>query len=114
MAIGLSHGGTNVYSASERSEQLWVGTQDGLALFERTNGQWREAPVGSVVYAPRNSVHTFKNVGKQPSRMLVSTSPGGFETFFSRCADEFAKPGAPDMQRIVEISAEHGIHFVQA
>ena len=36
MAIGLSHGGTNVYSASERSDQLWVATQDGFVRFERT------------------------------------------------------------------------------
>jgi quercetin dioxygenase-like cupin family protein len=87
--------------------------QEGRLSF-LTEGQWREVPVGSVVYAPRNSVHTFKNVGDRPSRMLISTTPGGFEKFFSRCADEFAKPGVPNMQRIVEISAEHGIHFVQA
>ena len=43
MAIGLSHGGTNVYSATERSHQLWAGTQDGLVLFERDGGKWREA-----------------------------------------------------------------------
>jgi hypothetical protein len=46
--------------------------------------------------------------------VLVSMSPAGFETFFSRCAEEFVKPGGPAMQRIVEISAEHGIYFVQA
>jgi hypothetical protein len=28
-------------------------------------------------------------------------------------ADEFAKPGEPEMSRIVEIGAEHGIHLVQ-
>jgi mannose-6-phosphate isomerase-like protein (cupin superfamily) len=76
-------------------------------------GKWQEVPVGGVVYAPRKSVHTFKNIGDHPSRLLISTSPGGFEIFFSRCADEFAKGGTPDMKRIVEISAEHGIHFVQ-
>lgn len=43
MAIGLSHGGTNVYSSKERSRQLWVATQDGLVLFERDHGKWREA-----------------------------------------------------------------------
>jgi photosystem II stability/assembly factor-like uncharacterized protein len=43
MAIGLSHGGTNVYSAAERSHQLWAATQDGLVLFERNGGKWREA-----------------------------------------------------------------------
>src|ERR671925_2326853 len=44
MAVGLSHGGTNVYSSNEGSKQLWVGTQDGLVLFERQNsGKWQEA-----------------------------------------------------------------------
>jgi photosystem II stability/assembly factor-like uncharacterized protein len=43
MAIGLSHGGSNVYSAAERSRQLWVGTQDGVVLFERGADGWREA-----------------------------------------------------------------------
>jgi photosystem II stability/assembly factor-like uncharacterized protein len=44
MAIGLSHGGSNVYSSNQQSRQLWVGTQDGLVLFERAdNASWREA-----------------------------------------------------------------------
>ncbi|HVO94643.1 MAG TPA: hypothetical protein VMT22_17470 [Terriglobales bacterium] len=44
MAIGLSHGGTNVYSAQDDAGQLWVGTQDGLVQFERaSDGAWREA-----------------------------------------------------------------------
>ena len=43
MTIGLSHGGTNVYSAANASRELWVATQDGLALFERgQTGQWQE------------------------------------------------------------------------
>src|SRR5512145_844538 len=60
MAIGLSHGGTNVYSAADRSQQLWVGTQEGLALFERTkDGQWRESlralkgqHISSIIFEP--------------------------------------------------------------
>jgi hypothetical protein len=60
---------------------------------------------------PKNSVHAFKNVGGVPLRMLITTAPSGFETFFNRCATEFANPSGPDMPRIMEISAEHGIHF---
>lgn len=76
-------------------------------------GQWQEFGPGSVVFMPRTVVHAFKNVGQTPSRMLLSTSPSGFEIFFARCAEEFAQPGAPDMDRIIAISAEHGIHFVE-
>jgi quercetin dioxygenase-like cupin family protein len=76
------------------------------------DGQWKPAAVGSVVFAPRNGIHTFRNVGKTSSRMLIFTQPSGFENFFMRCAEEFARTGGPDMDRIVAISAEHGIHFV--
>jgi quercetin dioxygenase-like cupin family protein len=76
------------------------------------NGEWNEVGPGGTAFMPRGIVHTFKNIGDQPSRMLNMTMPSGFEKFFARCADEFAKPGEPDMSCIVEIGAEHGIHFV--
>jgi photosystem II stability/assembly factor-like uncharacterized protein len=64
MAIGLSHGGSNVYSSKERSRQLWVATQDGLVLFEREDrGQWREARralggqhISSIIFPPLGGV----------------------------------------------------------
>jgi hypothetical protein len=77
------------------------------------DGQWQEVGPGGCAFMPRGSVHTFKNVGDQPSRMVIATMPSGFENFFARCAKEFAKPGGPDMSRIIEIGVEHGIHFVQ-
>jgi len=76
------------------------------------NGEWIEVGPDGTAFMPRGIVHTFKNVGDRPSRMLNMTTPSGFEKFFARCADEFAKHGEPDMSRIVEIGAEHGIHFV--
>jgi len=66
------------------------------------NGEWNEAGPGGTAFLPRGIVHTFKNVGDQPSRMLNMTMPSGFERFFARCADEFAKPDGPDMSRIVD------------
>jgi uncharacterized cupin superfamily protein len=77
------------------------------------NGEWREVGPGASAFMPRGVVHTFKNVGDRSSRILILTTPSGFEKFFARCADEFAKPAGPDMARIVEIGVEHGIHFVQ-
>jgi quercetin dioxygenase-like cupin family protein len=75
------------------------------------DGAWTEVPPGTTVFMPPGSFHSFKNVGDTPLRMMVSTSPSGFETFFARIAAECDKLGGPDMQRIVEISAEHGISF---
>lgn len=35
MAIALSHGGTTIYSSASRSNQLWVGTKEGIVVIER-------------------------------------------------------------------------------
>ena len=86
MAIGLSHGGTNVYSSPQYSRQLWVGTQDGLVLFERTDdGEWREGQralrgqhISSIIFerttetmfagAFFGSVHASSDAGKSWER----------------------------------------------
>ena len=75
--------------------------------------EWIDLEPGAVVFAPRKSIHTFRNVGDRPCRQLIMTTPSGFETFFARCATEFARPGGPDLARLADISAEHGIHFVE-
>jgi quercetin dioxygenase-like cupin family protein len=95
------------------AEDEWFFVLEGSVSF-LAQGQWREVAPGGIAFVPRKSVHTFKNVGTTPLRLLVTTSPAGFERFFARCADEFAKPGGPQMDRIVAISAEHGIHFEQS
>lgn len=94
------------------NEDEWFVVQEGRVSFF-VDGQWKEVPVGTTVFIPRTVVHTFKNIGDKPCRMLVAASPAGFEIFFTRCAVEFAKPGGPNMERIVQIAGEHGIHFVQ-
>jgi mannose-6-phosphate isomerase-like protein (cupin superfamily) len=74
------------------------------------NEEWNEIGPGGTAFMPRGIVHTFKNVGDEPSRMLIITAPSGFEKFFARCAAEFAELDKPDMWRLAEIGAEHGIH----
>ena len=86
--------------------------QQGRVQF-LVGGRWEEPGEGAVVYVPRGNVHGFRNAGDAPSRMWVLTTPSGFETFIGRCAQEFARPGGPDMAKVMGISAEHGIHFVQ-
>ncbi len=93
------------------NEDEWFVVQDGRVEFF-SDGKWTEFGPDSLLFMPRNHVHAFRNVGATTSRMLLTTSPGRFDRYFARCAEEFAKGGAPDMERIFAISAEHGIHFV--
>lgn len=93
------------------NEDEWFFPLEGEVEF-LIDGEWRAVALGTAVFIPRGTVHTFRNSGAQPLKMLVQTTPAGFEVFFERCAAEFAKDGPPDMGRIMEISAEHGIHFV--
>jgi quercetin dioxygenase-like cupin family protein len=94
------------------NEDETIHVIDGRVAFF-LNGKWNEVGPGETAFIPRGVVHTFKNVGDGPSRHLTMTTPSGFEKFFARCAEEFAKTDNPDMSRIIEIGREHGIHFVQ-
>jgi mannose-6-phosphate isomerase-like protein (cupin superfamily) len=94
----------------ENEDECFLVQEGRMSFF--IAGQWHDVVPGTIVFAPKLSVHTLKNVGNTPARVLVSASPAGFEIYFARCEKEFRKPGGPDMARIVEISAEHGIHFV--
>lgn len=91
-------------------EDEWWFVLEGRPSF-LVEGRWREVPVGSSVFAPRHALHTFKNIGDRPLKMLVHTAPSGVETFFKKSEAEFQKGGAPDMKRILEIGAEHGVYF---
>lgn len=85
--------------------------QEGRLSF-LSDGKWTEVGPGTVVFTPRGTIHTYKNIGDTPARMLLTASPSGFDVFFERCSVEFAKPGGPDMEQIFKISAEHGIYYV--
>jgi mannose-6-phosphate isomerase-like protein (cupin superfamily) len=77
-----------------------------------SGSEWHEVAPGAVVFTPKRTVHTYKNVGTTHARMFFTALPSGFDVFFAKCEKEFQKPGGPDKARIVEISAEHGIYYV--
>ncbi len=56
------------------------------------DGKETTVGAGAFVHAPRGSVHTFRNVGAQPCRMLVICLPAGLEGPF-RAADRLAREG---------------------
>lgn len=50
---------------------------------------------GSFVYIPRGTLHTFKNVGELPGRLLVTITPGGLEDFFRAIGTPATDPTTP-------------------
>jgi mannose-6-phosphate isomerase-like protein (cupin superfamily) len=93
------------------NEDEWFFVLEGRPEFF-LNG-WSAVAPGGAVFIPKGAIHTFRNAGTTPLRMLVQMSPAGFETFFAACAAEFAKSSGPDMERILAISAQHGVNFVK-
>ena len=85
-------------------------TGDAEFLIEN---EWTTVPAKTAVYAPRGSIHTFKNPNPEPLEMLIQTIPGGFDKFFAECATEFNTGRPPDMDAIIEISARYGIYYIE-
>ena len=102
-------GGPPPHYLADQDEWLFV-LEGKMSFFN--DGKWVDAPAGTAFFSPRNSVHTFKNVGDTPSKMLVHVTPCGIEDFFIKAHDEFAKPGGPDMALAMQIAQDHGIIFV--
>jgi quercetin dioxygenase-like cupin family protein len=92
-------------------EDEWFLVQEGRIELWR-DGVWTEVPAGTAIFLPRGIKHTYRNCGDTPLRMIVHAAPAGFDVFFERIAEAFHQPGGPNMARIAEIAAEHGIFFV--
>jgi quercetin dioxygenase-like cupin family protein len=79
-----------------------------------------EACVGSLIYVPKGTLHTFRNAGETTGRMLVSQTPGGLHERFigeagKPATDEATSPATEELQdveRLAAIGAEYGVEIV--
>lgn len=86
---------------------VWQGKMEFLV-----DGEWIPGNPGDVVFLPKDTPHTFRNPGQDVCSHFVITNPCGFETFFTRCSDEFARDTGPDMDKIMAICKDHGIEVL--
>ena len=75
------------------------------------------AGVGSLIYVRSGNLHTHKNVGEEPGRMLVSQTPGGaHERFFEELAEnpaaQFVSGDSPDVEKVVTMATKYGIEIL--
>jgi mannose-6-phosphate isomerase-like protein (cupin superfamily) len=77
---------------------------------------------GDFAFLPRGVVHTFKNTGATTARILVLTSPGGFEDFVaevgtpvpSGCTDLTlpAPPTEAEIGHMLSVCPKYGIEML--
>lgn len=74
-------------------------------------GQTFTCPVGSSIFAPRGTAHTFMNPGTEPSRILAITTAEALPLVEE--LGQLASAGPPDERTVGEIMARHGTHLVR-
>jgi mannose-6-phosphate isomerase-like protein (cupin superfamily) len=82
-------------------------------------GHTIRAGASYLLYVPKGTLHTHKNVGERAGRMLISQTPGGlYECFFEevgQAVDEEAGTLFLEDQlhvgKIVKVAAEYGIEI---
>jgi quercetin dioxygenase-like cupin family protein len=78
-------------------------------------GRTVELAAGDVFFAPRGIPHVYR-VESERARWLVVGSPAGFADFVREASDEPAGDGfpnrEPDVPRIAEAAARHGIELL--
>ena len=65
---------------------------------------------GDLVFCPRGVAHSWRVVGNQKARAMLSIFPAGLEAMFEELAKMPAGP--PDLQKVAEICGNYGLRFV--
>jgi mannose-6-phosphate isomerase-like protein (cupin superfamily) len=99
-----------------REDEFWY-VLDGT--FEiRIGEQVYDVGPGGFAYAPRGTVHNFRNTAATPSRVLVGFTPGGMEGFFRESGrpalDDGPAPAvdADEIARTLAAASRYGVEAV--
>src|SRR3712207_4789742 len=92
---------------------------EGEYEFLDNDGHTMRVGTGSLIYVSKGNLHTYKNVGDKPGRMLINQTPGGLhEQFFEELGEPATgetKPPVPkyqpDVEKLVTIAAKYGIEI---
>jgi len=100
------NGGPPLHNHSREDETFYI--MEGEFEFRVGDTTVRPQP-GSYVLAPRGIPHTFKNVGQQAGRMMVTISPPGFEAFFED-VDALGDSASPET--LMGLAEKYGLEFL--
>ena len=66
---------------------------------------------GDLAFAPKGIPHSWKVVGEQTCKTILTAFPAGIELMFSELGSLPAGP--PDFPKVAEICGRYGIEFIQ-
>lgn len=64
----------------------------------------QRANAGSVIHVPSMALHTFKNVGDKPGKLLVILTPGSLIDYFRGIASPYDPENLSDMNQIPDFA----------
>jgi len=100
--------GPPLHSHGRDDEHFFVA--EGTVKFV-VDGREFVVGAGGFAFAPRGSIHAFANIGKAPSRMIVTCCPGGLEVPF-RAADTLAREGRMNPDTLAAAFRDFDLEFV--
>ncbi|MGX1928753.1 cupin domain-containing protein [Flagellimonas sp. 2504JD4-2] len=65
---------------------------------------------GDIIFCPRGIPHSFKVIGNEKARVMLSVFPSGIENMFEELAA--LPPGPPDFEKVTKICGKYQIQFV--
>ena len=92
-----------------REDELWF-VLEGEFRF-KAGGAILLASTGGLAFGPRGTPHAFQNIGDEPGRLLVVTTPSGLEGFFQDFAARL-RGGSVGPEALSEVGLAYGLEFV--
>jgi quercetin dioxygenase-like cupin family protein len=77
----------------------------------QVGGAVRSVSAGGFAHFPIGVPHTYKAVSPECGKLLIWTTPGGYEAFF-RAADALARRGELDPRSLTECARGFGVEIV--
>ena len=90
-----------------REDEVWW-VLDGDFRFKSGDTMFRTS-TGGMAFGPRGVPHNFQNIGDEPGRLLIISSPSGLERFFEQCA---ALPGPVDAEALAAVGHANWVEFI--
>jgi len=107
----VAPGGAEPIHLHEREDETFYVLAGQVAFL--IGGEWRAAPVGSVIYVPRGTVHGFRNIGETEARLLTLNVPGGLHEELFAAMSQLPPPASPeDGAALIALARRYGTQIL--